>query len=71
MLTLEGVWPNSLDRRPPWLHASSVKNKQTKQPALDLKPQILGPKIEEFSFLVHKLSIILTALHVNTNRSEK
>jgi hypothetical protein len=25
-----GVWPNSLVRRPPWLHASSVKNK-TKQ----------------------------------------
>jgi hypothetical protein len=24
-----GVWPNSLVRRPPWLHASSVKNKQT------------------------------------------
>ena len=22
------VWPNSLVRRPPWLHASSVKNKQ-------------------------------------------
>jgi hypothetical protein len=25
-----GVWPNSLVRRPPWLHASSVKNKQNK-----------------------------------------
>ena len=22
-----GVWPNSLAQRPPWLHASSVKNK--------------------------------------------
>ena len=29
MLTWEGVWPNSLARRPPWLHASSVKNKKT------------------------------------------
>ena len=24
-----GVWPNSLARRRPWLHTSSVKNKQT------------------------------------------
>ena len=29
---------------------------------LDFKPQILGPKIEEFPFLVHKSSVILTAL---------
>ena len=29
MLTWEGSWPNSLVRRPPWLHACSVKNKQT------------------------------------------
>ena len=28
MLTWEGSWPNSLVRRPPWLHACSVKNKQ-------------------------------------------
>jgi hypothetical protein len=28
----------------------------------DYKPQILGPKIEEFPFLVHELSEILTAL---------
>ena len=30
--------------------------------ALDYKPQILGPNIEEFPCLVHKLSVILTAL---------
>ena len=30
--------------------------------ALDYKPQILGPKIEEFSCLIHKLSVLLTAL---------
>ena len=30
--------------------------------ALDYKPRILGPKIEGFSFLVHKLSVISTAL---------
>ena len=29
MLTWEGSWPNSLVRRPPWLQACSVKNKQT------------------------------------------
>ena len=28
MLTWEGSWPNSLVRRPPWLQACSVKNKQ-------------------------------------------
>merc|ERR1712051_1163724 len=27
----EGAWPNSLARRPPWLYASSVKNKKLKQ----------------------------------------
>ena len=32
------------------------------QPALVYKPLILGPKIEEFPCLVHKLFIILTAL---------
>ena len=30
MLTWEGSWPNSLARRPPWLQACSVKNKQTR-----------------------------------------
>ena len=30
--------------------------------ALDYKPRILGSKIEEFPCLVHKLSVILTAL---------
>jgi len=30
--------------------------------ALDYKPRILEPKIEEFSCLVHKLSVTLTAL---------
>ena len=30
--------------------------------ALDYKPQILSPKIEEFPSLLHKLSVILTAL---------
>ena len=30
--------------------------------ALDYKPRILDPKIEEFPCLVHKLSVILTAL---------
>ena len=30
--------------------------------ALDYKPQILGPKIEEFHLLVHKLSVMLTGL---------
>ena len=30
-------------------------------PALDYKPRILGPKIEEFPCLEHKLSVILTA----------
>ena len=29
---------------------------------LDCKPRILGSKIEEFTLLVHKLSVILTAL---------
>ena len=29
---------------------------------LDYKPQILGPKIEEFPSLVQKLSVILTIL---------
>ena len=29
---------------------------------LDYKARILAPKIEEFLFLVHKLSVILTAL---------
>ena len=29
MLIWEGSWPNSLVRRPPWLQACSVKNKQT------------------------------------------
>ena len=29
MLTWEGSWPNSLVRRPPWLQACSVKNKQS------------------------------------------
>ena len=28
MLTWEGSWPNSLVRRPPWLQACSVKNKE-------------------------------------------
>ena len=28
---------------------------------LDYKPQILGPKIEEFPCLVHKLCVILAA----------
>ena len=35
---------------------------ETLKPALDYKPRILGPKIEGFPFLVHKLSVILTAL---------
>ena len=35
-----------------------VKN----QPVLDLKPRILGPKIEYFPCFVHKLSVTLTAL---------
>ena len=30
--------------------------------ALDYKPRILGPKIEKFPGLVHKLSVILTSL---------
>ena len=30
---------------------------------LDYKPQILGPKIDEFACLVYKLSVILTALY--------
>ena len=30
--------------------------------SLDYIPRLLGPKIEEFTFLVHKLSVILTAL---------
>ena len=30
--------------------------------ARDYKPQILGPKFEEFPCLLHKLSVILTAL---------
>ena len=30
--------------------------------ALDYKPRFLGPKIEEFPILVHKLSVILTDL---------
>ena len=30
--------------------------------ALDYKPWILDPVIEEFPFLVHKLPVILTAL---------
>ena len=31
MLTWEGSWPNSFVRRPPWLQACSVKNKQNKR----------------------------------------
>ena len=34
--------------------------------ALDDKPRILGPKIEEFSCLAHKLFVILTALQYIT-----
>ena len=30
--------------------------------ALDYKLRILGPKIEEFPYLIHKLTVILTAL---------
>jgi hypothetical protein len=30
-----GVWLNSLAWRPPWLHASSVKNKQTNLPSIN------------------------------------
>ena len=36
--------------------------------ALDYKPRILGSKIEEFPFVVHKLSAILTALQYKPQR---
>ena len=42
------------------MHA--IKTRSWFETALDYKPQILGPKIEEFSLLVRKLSAILTAL---------
>ena len=32
------------------------------QPALDYKPRILEPKIEEFPCLAHKLSVTLTSV---------
>ena len=32
------------------------------KPALDYKPEILNPKIEEFPCLVYKLSVTLTDL---------
>ena len=35
---------------------------ETLKPALDYKPRILGPKIEEFHCLLHKLSVILSSL---------
>ena len=38
MLTWEGSWPNSLVRRPPWLQACSVKNKQTRKVLEKTKP---------------------------------
>ena len=49
--SLIAIWKNKLNaiHAPLWL-------------ALDYKPRILGPKIEGFSCLVHKLSVVLTAL---------
>ena len=40
-------------------------------PTLDYKPRILDPKIEEFLCLVHKLSVIITALQYKPQWGKK
>ena len=42
--------------------ASAIVTRSWFETALDYKSRILGPKIEEFPCLVHKLSVTLTAL---------
>ena len=51
----------------PW--TSDIITSSRFEAALDYKPRILAPKIEEFLFLVHKLSVILTALVKNGLKS--
>ena len=41
MLIWEGVWHNSLDRTPPWLPASSVKNKTNKLFQIESQPSFV------------------------------
>ena len=43
-------------------HTRAIITRSRFETALEYEPRILGSKIEEFPFLVHKLSIILTAL---------
>ena len=59
MLTWEGSWPNSLVRRPPWLHACSVKNKQ--------KTNIFVKKNIIVNFIIQKLKSKYTSLQKYTN----
>ena len=44
------------------LHTRAIITRSWFETALDYKSRILGQKIEAFPFLVHKLSVILTAL---------
>ena len=39
--------------------------------SLDYTPRLLGPKLEEFTLLVHKLSVILTALQSKPQRKNE
>ena len=43
-------------------HTCAIISRSWFKTAFDYNPRILGAKIEEFPFLVHKLSVILTAL---------
>ena len=45
-----------------YYHMRAIITRSWFETGLDYNPRILGPKIEEFPCLVHKLSVILTAL---------
>ena len=59
MLTWEGSWSNSLFRRPPWLHACSVKNKQTNK---NLSLNFLHIRISSIFSLLLKCFVLTDAV---------
>ena len=70
MLTWEGSWPNSLVWRPPWLHACSVKNKQTKNfyimtLSVQLEQMSLSVEVKQLNVWHEKKANLFSLLMIN------